>query len=137
MSPESRHHQNRAGETLWCVAFKSCLGIGVSPQTPTYFFCFATEKVQRSQVLASSPTFQRLATGTKRTRLRLKQLLVLPFASPGRYPSADARDIAALGAPVVEQNTGDCLLLIDVFTTMLVVSVIFLLVIFRAAPPRL
>ena len=40
-------------------------------------------------ILADLP---RLATGTKRTRLRLKQLFVLSSASPGRCPAADARD---------------------------------------------
>ena len=41
-------------------------------------------------ILANLP---RLATGTKRTRLRLKQLFVLSFASPGG--TADARGKAA------------------------------------------
>ena len=73
------------------------LNWGLTPN-PTYFFCLATEKVCKKRsspcILADLP---RLAAGTKRTRLRLKQLFVLSFASPGRCPSADARDGANLG----------------------------------------
>ena len=74
------------------------LNWGFTPN-PTYFFCLATEKVCKKRsspcILADLP---RLAPGTKRTRLRLKQLFVLSFASPGRSPSADARDGETLGA---------------------------------------
>ena len=56
--------------------------------------------MQKSRQKRSSPCIladlPRLAPGTKRTRLRLKQLFVLSFASPGRCPSADAKDGAAL-----------------------------------------
>ncbi len=71
---------------------------GFTPN-PTYFFCLATEKVCKKRsspcILADLP---RLAPGTKRTRLRLKQLFVLSSASPGRCPAADARDRAAFGS---------------------------------------
>ena len=57
--------------------------------------------MQKSRQKKSSPCIladlPRLATGTKRTRLRLKQLFVLSCASPGRYPAADAMDKAAFG----------------------------------------
>ena len=75
---------------------KAVGALGVSPQTLTYFFSLDREKVSKKRsspcILADLP---RLAPGTKRTRLRLKQRFVLSFASPGRCPSADARDKAA------------------------------------------
>ena len=80
---------------------------GLTPN-PTYFFCLATEKVCKKRsspcILADLP---RLAPGTKRTRLRLKQLFVLSFASPGRCPSADARDGSILGALFIQRSLQD------------------------------
>ena len=80
------------------------LNWGFTPN-PTYFFCLATEKVCKKRsspcILADLP---RLAPGTKRTRLRLKQLFVLSSASPGRCPSADARDRQPLGRFSIQRS---------------------------------